>query len=499
LHSAVHSLNQPFHYLEALPRGLWLPGVINSVGRAQQRLPDLQAWMAALLRGELPPQEAHFGDADAVSALRSSIGTLALPQLSKGNDAMAQQIVRTALWHLDTLIDMPRYLSRADAIARMADAFSAEWALEAHGWEEVLALLHGLGDLANQRWDTMAGRLQSRNWQAAQRISQQLASMPQLAALIEHLGRAQVLEHAPDAASAQPMPSREQHALAATVLYTHLPDAPSEVRGIKRSAVLPRMLASEAVQINHPVLRKLWRARFAEGALLTFEDEAVLPQVVLTDAPRPRMTATHMVSEPKARGPMILCVDTSGSMDGAPEQVAKAVVLAAMRVAFAQKRPCKLIAFGGPDEIIEHDLTYDLQGLDALLQFIGQSFEGGTDIQAPIERAITRIRTQGWHHADVLIASDGEFGMTPAELTALNQAKATLGLRVQGVLIGDRETMGLLDVCDDIFWVRDWRRYGEGAGQAGQGAGFSPVHSKSLTALYFPNALKKPAEEQQKE
>jgi hypothetical protein len=57
---------------------------------------------------------------------------------------------------------------------------------------------------------------------------------------------------------------------------------------------------------------------------------------------------------------------------------------------------------------------------------------------------------------------------------------------VQGVLVGDRETMGLLEVCDAIHWLRDWRRHGDDAGDARLP---SPVHSQSLTALYFPNAL----------
>jgi hypothetical protein len=65
---------------------------------------------------------------------------------------------------------------------------------------------------------------------------------------------------------------------------------------------------------------------------------------------------------------------------------------------------------------------------------------------------------------------------------------------VQGVLVGDRETMGLLEVCDDIHWVRDWRRHGaDGTARAERRRPrrrlLSPVHSKSLTALYFPNAL----------
>jgi uncharacterized protein with von Willebrand factor type A (vWA) domain len=124
--------------------------------------------------------------------------------------------------------------------------------------------------------------------------------------------------------------------------------------------------------------------------------------------------------------------------------------------------------------------------LAALLDLMGQGFDGGTDLQDPIERAIERVHQARWASADLLIVSDGEFGCTPASLARLDDARAQLGLRVQGVLVGDRETMGLMEVCDDIFWVRDWRRHGDGPARAGA---FSPVHSKSLTALYFPNAI----------
>ena len=162
----------------------------------------------------------------------------------------------------------------------------------------------------------------------------------------------------------------------------------------------------------------------------------------------------------------------------------------ALRTAHAERRGCRLIAFGGPDEVVERELALTPDGLDALLDLMGQAFDGGTDVQAPIERAIDRVRDARWASADLLIVSDGEFGCTPATLARLDEAREQLGLRVQGVLVGDRETMGLMEVADDIFWVRDWRRHGDRP-QAGSGghASFSPVHSKSLTALYFPNAL----------
>jgi uncharacterized protein with von Willebrand factor type A (vWA) domain len=199
--------------------------------------------------------------------------------------------------------------------------------------------------------------------------------------------------------------------------------------------------------------------------------------------PRPSAAPPEL---PLERGPMIVCVDTSGSMRGAPEKIAKAVVLEALRSAHAERRSLRLIAFGGPGEVVEATLSDGRAGLDAMLAFVGQSFDGGTDIQTPIERAVDQVHREGWSSADLMVVTDGEFGCTPATLARTGEARRELGLRVQGVLVGDRETMGLLEVCDDIFWLRDWRRHGDDAADA---RAPSPVHSKSLTALYFPNAL----------
>jgi uncharacterized protein with von Willebrand factor type A (vWA) domain len=185
----------------------------------------------------------------------------------------------------------------------------------------------------------------------------------------------------------------------------------------------------------------------------------------------------------------MVCLDTSGSMQGAPEQVAKACVLQAVRSAHAGRRACRLMAFGGPDELLEQDLSLDAAGLSALLDLMGQSFDGGTDVQTPMERAIATVQSQGWAEADLLIVSDGEFGVTHATLVALRDAKQRLGLRVHGVLIGDRETVGLTEVCDRLHWVRDWRRYGQASAHLADN--FSPVHSRSLTAMYFPNAIRR--------
>jgi len=312
--------------------------------------------------------------------------------------------------------------------------------------------------------------------------------MPQLAAFIDRVGRAQRRDEVPprpqDAPRAAP-----PRALAMKAIEIRLVDQPGAVRGIKRSGLISRMLASEAALISHPVLHRLWRARLAESQLLSFEDEAVLTQWVPSHDER-RVLAAAAEPAPRGQGPMIVCLDTSGSMRGAPENVAKACVLQVLRTAHQARRACRLLAFGGPDELVERELTLDLPGLDALLAVMGQSFDGGTDVQTPLERAVAQVHHLGWALADILIVSDGEFGVTPSTLAALRAGKAELGLRVHGILIGDRETIGLLEVCDAIHWVRDWRRFASDA-RAAYADGFSPVHSRSLSAMYFPNAIRR--------
>lgn len=484
------ALEGPYPALAGLPRTLWLPLLVSHTGppgadTAAQRLADGLRWRAALADGALPPPDADFGDPAALAPLRQTIAALGLAGLCRGAEALAEQLLRTLLWHLDRLIDLQPRLGRAEAIAQVTQEFGAAWQTLRGDWDSVLALLQGLGDLARLRWDELRGQLARREWAEAQRISEQLKALPELAALIRRLGRAE------RAARPQALPPRHTEATAPRTLglrpvSTRLPDAPGELHGIRLSDRLEAMLGSEAAMLRHPVLHKLWRARRAEARLLTYDSRAVLVDWRPDPGAPPRQAPAPPRPEALERGPIIVCLDTSGSMRGAPETIAKAVVLQAVRTAHAERRGCLLLAFGGPDEVLERELARGPDALAALLDLMGQSFDGGTDVQGPIERAIARVHQARWASADLLVVSDGEFGCTPATLARLAEARDALGLRVQGVLVGDRETLGLLSVADDIFWVRDWRRHGPDGAKAG---GFSPVHSKSLTALYFPNAL----------
>jgi uncharacterized protein with von Willebrand factor type A (vWA) domain len=473
----------PYHRLRDLPRTVWRPALTAAIGTRERRLIDARVWLAALDAGELPDTLADFGDATACTPLHQVVADLRLPAFARGLPSFGEQLLRTLLWHLDRLIDLQPRLSRADAIAQVADEFRSAWTLETQGLEPDLALLRELSAGAHLSWAELRGQLRSRAWHEARRAAERLVALPEIVALLQRLGRRELglRDHIAPAHPATPAAQR----MPVRAVATELVGAPGEITGIRFDSRIEHMLPSEALWLRHPVLGRLWRARRAEGRLLAHETSATVVDWRPDPSGRPD-TAPPTGRESKLeRGPFVLCLDTSGSMAGAPEHVAKAVAIAALRAAHESGRACRLIAFGGPGELVERDHSDGAQGLAHTLALMGQAFDGGTDVQTPIERAVDCVHQAGWQGADLLIVSDGEFGCVRSTLERLDAARESLGLHVQGVLVGDRETMGLLEVCDAIHWVRDWRRFAE----SGDAVPPSPVHSKSLTALYFPNAL----------
>jgi len=478
------SLEAPLAPLEALPRNLWLSGITHSRGELNSRLGALGQWRTALTAGDDMADAAHEWPGDALAQkLCATMHDLELPRYCAGSVTLADTVVQSLLFHLDLIVDyIDRGATEDEAAAMALEAFALDWS-DRCGVIDALMDIFGDPDdiLKNCRWDMLRGLLRSDDWRETVRIGWLIGQLPELAAIIRGLGRARPVDDAD-------LESRSSNAaMAPTALVTvsssvvHVPELPGQTRGVHRAGRVARMLPGEAIMLAHPRLRLVWHARHAERALLCYEDDDRMFET------RPHI-ASGWCSQPgpvprSVMGPMLICVDTSGSMRGGAEAVAKAVVLEAARVAHAQQRACHVFAFGGPDEVIELTLSHDEAGVSQLVGFLGQSFRGGTDICGPLARVLERLDEKDWQLADLLIASDGEFGATAALAQELDRARSEAGLRVQGVLIGDRETIGLLELADDIFWVRDWRRYGGSDVD-------SPVHSSRLTAVYFPGALR---------
>ncbi len=477
--------------LDALPRTLWLPAIVNNEGDPFARFAWVGAARDRLLAGASPLDVAAVEalPADLARGFAPSFERLALPALCRAQPAVAEQVLRSLLWHVDQVARVGAAMSRPLAIERVVRAFDAEWVERGEALHEVTRLVESLDGVANfARWSELQGLLRSASWQRILEARELVERMPQLAALIRRLGRARPREEErvefdeADGGHGPPEWARRLQEI-------ELPGTPVEVEGVRRSGDLGRMLPIEALWRSRrlaPVrarrLRRLFAARLAEQALLGWQHRDRWAEPAWVQAPGARRAPRAVRRPVLEAGPLVVCVDTSSSMAGGPECVAKAIVVQALRTAAAERRPCHVFAFSGARQVAECELSADLDGLRRLAEFVSESFHGGTDVVEPIERALARVRGEGWRRADLLIASDGEFGPTAQTVEAIRDARRELGLRVQGVLIGDRETQGMRSIVDDTFWVRDWRRYGGRHGQVD-----SPVHDRSLTGLYFPN------------
>jgi uncharacterized protein with von Willebrand factor type A (vWA) domain len=148
----------------------------------------------------------------------------------------------------------------------------------------------------------------------------------------------------------------------------------------------------------------------------------------------------------KGRGPMIICMDTSGSMEGHPLDVARVVVSNIFMEAQHQKRACLLILYSEHIDVI--DLTNAWENYKVRL---GGGYKDFI-LQIPIEYGATDItemllaifglweNSQYYQLADVLVISDFEIPKPSIDLLSKMMYYRGLGYRFFGYKIGSEET-----------------------------------------------------------
>jgi len=349
-------------------------------------------------------------------------------------------------------------LAGENAADLTSEQFLQNWQERARIWHELAEVFDELGSLLGRGWDLSQGVLASQGWLEMVRLRKLLEQIPQLKELVRTLGKMQI------STEEDAMPVTEQLFEPVKRLIEELkeiqsPLAPMETRGIIRSDDISRMLPSELVFLGHQQLKMLWHARRAEKALLTYRVEGVLSEHVLTEKEVLESKQQPGKKEHLERGPIIVCLDTSGSMQGTPEMVAKALTLEAMRVALTEKRACYLYAFSGPQQVIEHQLELTEQGLTKFMAFLIQSFHGGTDIQAPLEKAMAKLDTEEWKRADIMIVTDGEFSVPSNTVELINKAKEKNKLRIHGVLVGGWNSSAIEKLCNPVHRFSNWQKF----------------------------------------
>jgi uncharacterized protein with von Willebrand factor type A (vWA) domain len=213
----------------------------------------------------------------------------------------------------------------------------------------------------------------------------------------------------------------------------------AEAYDIELGSELGRLIPAELLAMHHPVLKRDFHRRVLEGTVLQYR---------LRDA------------EQKGKGPMVVCIDVSSSMQGDKEMWSKAVALTLMDIARRQRRLFRAVMFSSGDVSLKVlDLNRERRyqpDLNKVVEMAEYFPGGGTDFETPIDAAVELLGEKKLKRGDIVIITDGESQVSPEWLARLRERKDELDFSIFAVLVdvGSAETSSLAQFADRITSVK---------------------------------------------
>ncbi len=187
---------------------------------------------------------------------------------------------------------------------------------------------------------------------------------------------------------------------------------------VERSGVflgnkVDRLVPMELGFYMNPATKQDFLRRFSEGQTFIYDQKG---------------------KEQLGKGPIVLCLDQSGSMNKLDTQ-SKGFALALMSIARKQKRDFALIPFSTITEtfkykkgkITPHDMV------EMASKFLG----GGTYFDKPLLSALEVIEESRFKKADIIFVTDGEAYLSEKFINDFNQKKKEKEISVLSILLGN--------------------------------------------------------------
>ena len=168
-----------------------------------------------------------------------------------------------------------------------------------------------------------------------------------------------------------------------------------DIEGTTLGNDLQSVIPAEIALLADSETEMLFYHRFASKQLQQFSSRPSSKKPVKTVEKEPRTRLEH--------GPIILCVDTSGSMNGRPEAIAKSLVMQVLQMAKKQRRRCFLISYSVRTRTLELTSSENWRAVD---QFLAMQFTGGTDGELMFRDVLGALNSEDFEMADVLLVSD---------------------------------------------------------------------------------------------
>ena len=305
--------------------------------------------------------------------------------------------------------------------------------------KDIMELEKSLGEEAGSLFDLSLVNLLKRDIEYIKQLALLIKSNEEIKKLCDMLGRFVKEEES----------YRIEKVLRKETFHTNVRDINSEeeIVGITYSRDIHNILPQEKLLLAEGVIETLFGLKYYENRLLTFKKEGY------TDYYYDEMVEDEIeVVEEDKKGPIIICVDTSGSMMGVPETVAKAVTLYLASRAMKQKRNCYLINFSTQIETM--DLSYP-NTMDNLIEFLRLSFNGGTDPIPALRHSIKTMNTKNYKKSDLIFISDFVFnGFTDEDYKLVSEQKKNEN-RFYSLIIGRTPMFNVGKSLFDYNWCYD--------------------------------------------
>lgn len=308
--------------------------------------------------------------------------------------------------------------------------------------EELKELLKLLSPFINETidlgrlWDMSVGNWHNVNFSLLEKYAQILKDKKEIQELAELLGKYRKAE--------AELEEEEFENIEIVSKFRIEHSGKSELIGITESDDLNNLLPTELALFSDLETESIFYKRFAEKKLQTFQ--YINKE---NDFEKKSITDNRQKEIEKDKGPFIIAVDTSGSMHGEPEFLAKVIAFAITRIAISEKRKAFLISFSTGIETFE--LTDIQNSLVKLIDFLQMSFHGGTDVSEAVLEALKQLETGSYEKADLLIISDGIFGnLNNSTLKSIEELKKK-GNKFNSLMIGNSYNEIALKFCDNIW------------------------------------------------
>ena len=210
-----------------------------------------------------------------------------------------------------------------------------------------------------------------------------------------------------------------------------------EIKGVTTGDKIQDTLPSDRMNLCNDITKGDFYRRMSEHGLLQYSKES---------------------NKQKNKGPIIVCVDTSGSMQGDEEIWSKALTVGILEVAQMQKRDFACIIYSSHADkpiVIKKDEIAPQKIIDCAERF----HNGGTSFEAPLNEALELIKDSTFKNADIVFITDGDCYVSDNFSRKFKQIKEDKDFRTLGVLVnmgcGHVSDSSLKEFCDNITLVSD--------------------------------------------